>query len=183
VPGDRDELLRVVDNLIENAVKYGDSGHYVDVRLARTVTNGGEPEVQLSVRDYGPGIAPEHLPRLTERFYRANVAQSRDKGGTGLGLAIVKHIVNRHRGRLSSRASPGRGTVHGRASGAPASASSLSAAGSTAPSAGRAALSSICHRAVIDPQPRGPYGSRSRGDSPIRGQGTACRAVKQGDTP
>jgi two-component system phosphate regulon sensor histidine kinase PhoR len=111
VLGDRDELLRVVDNLIENAVKYGDSGHYVDVTLARTTAPSGEPEAQLSVRDYGTGIAPEHLPRLTERFYRANVAQSRDKGGTGLGLAIVKHIVNRHRGRLTIESEPGQGAL------------------------------------------------------------------------
>jgi two-component system phosphate regulon sensor histidine kinase PhoR len=63
----------------------------------------------LSVRDYGPGIAPEHLPRLTERFYRVDVAQSRDKGGTGLGLAIVKHIINRHRGHLDIESEPGQG--------------------------------------------------------------------------
>jgi two-component system phosphate regulon sensor histidine kinase PhoR len=111
VLGDRDELQRVIDNLIENAVKYGDSGRFVDVGLARTATAGGEDEVQLSVRDYGPGIAPEHLPRLTERFYRADVAQSRDKGGTGLGLAIVKHIVNRHRGRLTIASEPGQGAL------------------------------------------------------------------------
>jgi two-component system phosphate regulon sensor histidine kinase PhoR len=63
------------------------------------------------VRDYGRGIAPEHLPRLTERFYRVDVADSRDKGGTGLGLAIVKHIVNRHRGRLAIESRPGEGAT------------------------------------------------------------------------
>ena len=63
------------------------------------------------MRDYGPGIAPEHMPRLTERFYRVDVAQSRDKGGTGLGLAIVKHIVNRHRGPLEIESEPGEGAL------------------------------------------------------------------------
>ena len=69
----------------------------------------GRPCAMLSVRDYGPGIAPEHLPRLTERFYRVDVEQSREKGGTGLGLAIVKHIVNRHRGTLTIESEPGEG--------------------------------------------------------------------------
>ena len=67
------------------------------------------------MRDYGPGIAPEHLPRLTERFYRVDVADSRAQGGTGLGLALVKHILNRHRGRLTIDSAPGAGatfTVH-----------------------------------------------------------------------
>jgi two-component system phosphate regulon sensor histidine kinase PhoR len=65
----------------------------------------------VQVRDYGPGIAPEHLPRLTERFYRADVAASRAEGGTGLGLALVKHIVNRHRGRLHISSAPGEGAT------------------------------------------------------------------------
>jgi two-component system phosphate regulon sensor histidine kinase PhoR len=106
VLGEGDELLRVIENLVENAVKYGESGKRVDVALAR---RGGE--IEMSVRDYGPGIAPEHLPRLTERFYRVDVAESREKGGTGLGLAIVKHIVNRHRGRLAIESEPGRGAT------------------------------------------------------------------------
>ena len=75
----------------------------------------GEPEAQVAVRDYGPGIAPEHLPRLTERFYRVDVTESRAQGGTGLGLALVKHILNRHRGRLTIDSAPGAGatfTVH-----------------------------------------------------------------------
>jgi len=111
VQGDRDELLRVLENLIENAVKYGESGGAVDVTVESVETNNQQniPHAVLSVQDYGPGIAPEHLPRLTERFYRVDVAQSRDKGGTGLGLAIVKHIVNRHRGRLDIASEPGRG--------------------------------------------------------------------------
>jgi two-component system phosphate regulon sensor histidine kinase PhoR len=111
VRGDRDELLRVAENLIENAVKYGESGGKVDVEVAPIGASHGEqgPHVAFSVQDYGPGIAPEHLPRLTERFYRADVAQSRDKGGTGLGLAIVKHIVNRHRGHFDIASEPGQG--------------------------------------------------------------------------
>ncbi len=111
VLGDRDELLRVLENLIENAAKYGGSGGRVDVELAHLAGSDqeGQPRVVLSVQDYGPGIAPEHLPRLTERFYRVDVAQSRDKGGTGLGLAIVKHIVNRHRGHLDISSEPGQG--------------------------------------------------------------------------
>jgi two-component system phosphate regulon sensor histidine kinase PhoR len=109
VRGDRDELLRVLENLIENAVKYGESGGRADVELARLSGPGGSRQLALSVQDYGPGIAPEHLPRLTERFYRVDVAESRDKGGTGLGLAIVKHIVNRHRGRFDIASEPGQG--------------------------------------------------------------------------
>lgn len=108
--GDRDELLRVLENLIENGVKYGESGRAVDVSIETVQVEGSNVQhVTLTVRDYGPGIAPEHLPRLTERFYRADVAQSRDKGGTGLGLAIVKHIVNRHRGQLGIASEPGQG--------------------------------------------------------------------------
>ena len=106
--GDRDELLRVIENLIGNAVKYGESGGAVVVVLESVEAEQGCHAV-LSVQDYGPGIAPEHLPRLTERFYRVDVAQSRDKGGTGLGLAIVKHIVNRHRGQLDIASEPGEG--------------------------------------------------------------------------
>jgi two-component system, OmpR family, phosphate regulon sensor histidine kinase PhoR len=72
---------------------------------------GRKPALELSVRDHGPGIAPEHLPRLTERFYRVDATASRQQGGTGLGLAIVKHIVNRHRGRLVIESEPGTGTT------------------------------------------------------------------------
>ncbi len=106
VLGDFDELMRMVENLVENAVKYGESGKRVDVSVIQR-----HDEAELAVRDYGPGIAAEHLPRLTERFYRVDVAESREKGGTGLGLAIVKHIVNRHRGRLDVESIPGQGAV------------------------------------------------------------------------
>ncbi|MEX1083845.1 MAG: ATP-binding protein, partial [Xanthobacteraceae bacterium] len=101
VLGDRDELLRVFENLVENALKYGASGKRVEIGFTPGAADDGAPEIQVSVRDYGPGIAPEHLPRLTERFYRVDVADSRAQGGTGLGLALAKHILNRHRGRLS----------------------------------------------------------------------------------
>jgi len=119
VLGDRDELIRVIENLIENALKYAASGKRVEVTLSvdagRPAREGHVREVHIRVRDYGPGIAPEHLPRLTERFYRVDVAESRAQGGTGLGLALVKHILNRHRGRLSIESTAGQGasfTVH-----------------------------------------------------------------------
>ncbi len=101
IRGDREEIVQVVQNLIQNAIKYGREDGRVDVRVGRTAPRGSVgARVWVSVSDEGPGIAPEHLPRLTERFYRVNVASSREKGGTGLGLAIVKHILNRHRGDL-----------------------------------------------------------------------------------
>lgn len=101
VTGDRDQLVQVIQNLIENAIRYGGSGGRVDVSVSLQSTGaGGQRHADIIVRDFGPGIAPEHLPRLTERFYRVDVTDSRAKGGTGLGLAIVKHILNRHGGRL-----------------------------------------------------------------------------------
>jgi len=113
VLGDHDELVRIFENLIENALKYGAAGKRVDIRLASSPDD--EPEAHVSVRDFGPGIAPEHLPRLTERFYRVDVSESRAQGGTGLGLALVKHILARHRGRLTIESAPGAGatfTIH-----------------------------------------------------------------------
>jgi len=109
VAGDRDELVRVFENLVENALKYGASGKRIEIGLARH--GGRAPEASVSVRDFGPGIPPEHLPRLTERFYRVDVAQSRAEGGTGLGLAIVKHILVRHQGRLLIDSTLGEGAV------------------------------------------------------------------------
>ncbi len=106
VPGDRDELLRLMENLVENAIKYGKRGG--EVAIAVEIHDG---EASVCVRDDGPGIAPEHLPRLTERFYRVDTAASREAGGTGLGLAIVKHIVLRHRGRLTIESKPGQGAA------------------------------------------------------------------------
>ena len=111
VSGDRDELTRVFENLIENALKYGASGKRVDITLSRAFNVSGGEEALVAVRDYGPGIPAEHLPRLTERFYRVDVAESREQGGTGLGLALVKHITNRHRGRLTIESRPGEGAT------------------------------------------------------------------------
>ena len=142
VAGERDELVRVAENLIENAIKYGSEPakrpamREISAHAARARAHGAsaplatlDPEAGpvlarvsvrvaaqrrsavLTVRDHGPGIAPEHLPRLTERFYRIDAGQSRAKGGTGLGLAIVKHIVARHRGRLQIESDVGYGTL------------------------------------------------------------------------
>jgi two-component system phosphate regulon sensor histidine kinase PhoR len=111
VLGDRDELIRALENLVENALKYGAAGKRVDITLSRGATRAGTPEARLAVRDFGPGIAPEHLPRLTERFYRVDVADSRAQGGTGLGLALVKHVLARHTGRLSIESTLGQGAV------------------------------------------------------------------------
>lgn len=106
--GDRDELIRVVENLVENAIKYGRAGKRVDLAI-----QGGEGSaaVRLTVRDYGAGIAPEHLPRLTERFYRGDVAVSREAGGTGLGLALVKHILQRHGAQMTIESVLGQGAL------------------------------------------------------------------------
>ncbi len=106
VTGDRNELYEVFENLIDNAIKYGGEGGVVEVALGP-----GRPgyAYTASVTDHGAGIAPQHVPRLTERFYRADADASRKKKGTGLGLAIVKHIVNRHRGQLTIRSAPGEG--------------------------------------------------------------------------
>ena len=111
IRGDRDELIRVFENLIENALKYGAAGKRVDVTGRVESGAGNAGEALIEVRDFGPGIAPEHLPRLTERFYRVDVAESRAQGGTGLGLALVKHILNRHRARLAIDSTPGQGAV------------------------------------------------------------------------
>ncbi|MGJ4905778.1 ATP-binding protein [Bradyrhizobium sp. HKCCYLS2058] len=111
IAGDREELLRVFENLIENALKYGASGGRVIVSLEQAVSAENAPEIRVKVRDFGPGIAPEHLPRLTERFYRVDVGDSRAQGGTGLGLSLVKHILNRHRGRLLIESVPRNGAA------------------------------------------------------------------------
>jgi len=108
VTGDRNEISQLLDNLIANALRYGRPGAPVRVRMARE----GEM-VRLTVSDEGEGIAAEHIPRITERFYRVDPSRSRSLGGTGLGLSIVKHIVERHRGRLHIESEVGRGTdVH-----------------------------------------------------------------------
>jgi two-component system phosphate regulon sensor histidine kinase PhoR len=108
VTGDRDELIQVFENLIENACKYGQSGRHVTV----TVTAAGDGQgPRVAIRDFGPGIPAEHIPRLTERFYRVDVEDSRRHRGTGLGLAIVKHIVARHLARLTITSRVGEGAT------------------------------------------------------------------------
>jgi two-component system phosphate regulon sensor histidine kinase PhoR len=112
VLGDRDELVQVLQNLVQNALKYGDKGGKVRMEAKHIPSLGRQAgRYAIAVIDNGPGIAPEHLPRLTERFYRVDVASSREKGGTGLGLAIVKHILNRHRGELVIASEPGKGST------------------------------------------------------------------------
>ena len=101
VRGDRDELIRLFENLVENGLKYGASGKRLDIVVGQADGPDSRPEARVTVRDYGPGIAAEHLPRLTERFYRVDRDESRAQGGTGLGLALVKHVLNRHQGRLT----------------------------------------------------------------------------------
>ena len=102
IPGDPDELTEVFQNLIDNAIKYGNSKSEINIvieKIAR-IPDLNHPGVSISIINQGERIAPEHIPRLTERFYRVDKGRSRTTGGTGLGLAIVKHIVNRHRGKL-----------------------------------------------------------------------------------
>lgn len=112
VRGDGDELVQVFQNLIQNAIKYGRENGNVEVTLASRPSRAGHlPKVVVSVKDDGPGIAEEHLPRLTERFYRVDTATSRERGGTGLGLAIVKHIISRHRGELKITSALGMGSA------------------------------------------------------------------------
>ena len=118
VIGDGDELTQVFLNLVDNAIKYGDAEGTVSVEARRVAEAqaagwmaGKDGAVAVSVVDRGAGIPREHLPRLTERFYRVDKARSRELGGTGLGLAIVKHIVNRHRGALAIDSTPGEGST------------------------------------------------------------------------
>jgi len=120
--GDDEELTQVFQNLIDNALKYGRTGTAVTVSAARITdpleiktylpgARQAKAMIAITVADKGEGIAREHLPRLTERFYRVDAARSRDMGGTGLGLAIVKHVVNRHRGSLEIDSIPGEGST------------------------------------------------------------------------
>jgi len=122
VPGDSDELTQVFQNLIDNAIKYSRESSKVSVeasivtdpvQLKSRLTGLRDPKgmVAITIRDQGEGIARQHLPRLTERFYRVDAARSRDMGGTGLGLAIVKHIVNHHRGSLDIDSVLGEGST------------------------------------------------------------------------
>jgi two-component system phosphate regulon sensor histidine kinase PhoR len=106
IAADRGQILQLLDNLIANALRYGEAGTPVTV-----AAQAAGPMVHLSVADVGEGIAPEHIARVTERFYRVDTSRSRSLGGTGLGLSIVKHIVERHRGRLSIDSEVGVGTT------------------------------------------------------------------------
>ena len=107
VRGDRAQLVQVFDNLLSNAVRYGCDEPTSRIEIAAERSGRW---VTVTVTDHGPGIAREHLPRVTERFYRADAARSRESGGTGLGLAIVKHIVERHKGALEIKSTVGIGT-------------------------------------------------------------------------
>ena len=113
VMGDEDQLDQVMQNLLDNAVKYGRDAGTVRLVVQAAVRDGrwpARPGVTISIIDDGAGIARAHIPRLTERFYRADKGRSRQVGGTGLGLAIVKHIVNRHRGQMHIESTVGVGT-------------------------------------------------------------------------
>jgi two-component system, OmpR family, phosphate regulon sensor histidine kinase PhoR len=120
IAGDGDQLAQVFQNLIDNAITYASPDtaitvttalHQPDSALARQMGSTTAPLIEVSIRDRGPGISREHLPRLTERFYRVDPARSRAAGGTGLGLAIVKHIINRHRGRMNVDSEVGEGST------------------------------------------------------------------------
>jgi two-component system phosphate regulon sensor histidine kinase PhoR len=106
VSGAKTELLSAISNLLNNAVRYTPGGGVIRAGWLRTADGGA----QFFVSDTGPGIAPEHLPRLTERFYRVDRSRSRESGGTGLGLAIVKHVAQRHGGQVDVQSTPGQGS-------------------------------------------------------------------------
>jgi len=106
VAGDHDELVQLFQNLVHNAIKYGREKGKVEISLGSS-----DNQVFAAIRDDGEGIAPNAIPRLTERFYRVDVKRSREKGGTGLGLAIVKHIISRHQGRLAIESRQGEGST------------------------------------------------------------------------
>jgi two-component system phosphate regulon sensor histidine kinase PhoR len=107
VAGSRSELFSAAVNLVNNAVRYTPAGG--NIQLLWRILEDGQGE--FSVTDSGPGIAPEHLPRITERFYRVDRSRSRETGGTGLGLAIVKHVAHRHGAQLRIDSTPGRGST------------------------------------------------------------------------
>jgi len=110
-PADADQVAQVIRNLLENAIRHGREGGNIRLSVAPGTAADGRAGVVLAIADDGPGIPREHIPRLTERFYRVDKGRSRRAGGTGLGLAIVKHIVNRHRGTLTIESEEGVGTT------------------------------------------------------------------------
>jgi two-component system, OmpR family, phosphate regulon sensor histidine kinase PhoR len=107
IAGSDGELFSALANLVNNAVRYTPEGGRIDLRWAWRADGGAD----LEVADTGVGIAREHLPRLTERFYRVDGSRSRDTGGTGLGLSIVKHVVQRHGGEIDVQSEPGKGST------------------------------------------------------------------------
>jgi two-component system phosphate regulon sensor histidine kinase PhoR len=107
IAGSSTELHSALSNLISNAIRYTPVGRRIEVEF-RLQPDGN---AMFQVRDQGPGIAQEHIPRLTERFYRVDRSRSRDTGGTGLGLAIVKHVAQRHGAELSIDSVPGKGST------------------------------------------------------------------------
>jgi two-component system phosphate regulon sensor histidine kinase PhoR len=106
VMGSRSELFSALSNLVSNAIRYTPAGGLVHVSFSET-----ENQLMISVKDTGPGIASEHIPRLTERFYRVDQSRSRETGGTGLGLAITKHVMQRHGGELLIQSELGKGST------------------------------------------------------------------------
>ena len=111
VTGNADQLTQLFVNLVDNAIKYARAGTPIRVTAERATLGDGRAAVRVAVADQGEGIAREHVPRLTERFYRVDAGRSRQEGGTGLGLAIVKHVVSRHRGELKIHSEVGVGSV------------------------------------------------------------------------
>ena len=113
IPGDEGQLQQVMNNLIENGIKYGATNEGVVISVAKPAFAEAlrQDAICVIVRDFGDGIPAHHLVRLTERFYRVDTHRAREMGGTGLGLAIVKHITNRHRGRLFFESTLGQGTT------------------------------------------------------------------------
>jgi len=106
VMGSKSELFSALSNLVSNAIRYTPLGGLVHLSFSQT-----DDRLTISVKDTGPGIASEHLPRLTERFYRIDQSRSRETGGTGLGLAITKHVMQRHGGELQIQSELGKGST------------------------------------------------------------------------
>jgi two-component system phosphate regulon sensor histidine kinase PhoR len=112
IRGDQDQLIQVFQNLVDNALKYSPGGSiHIRARPVDRLPQGGSAGILISIEDHGEGIPKQHLPRLTERFYRVDAGRSRRMDGTGLGLAIVKHITRRHRGWLDIQSEAGKGTT------------------------------------------------------------------------
>ena len=109
ITGDEDELFEAFENLIDNAIKYGEGAEHIEVKLAQ-INDNPDFDYRLNIIDFGQGIGAKHLPRLTERFYRVNAQNSKKKKGTGLGLSIVKHILNRHGATMNISSKKGKGT-------------------------------------------------------------------------